>query len=792
MLCQALTFVIRYNVSGISPGVVFFDLSSQHFNQRIRSAQYYASLLAYFGSEESIIEGRHLKWFEGEQRIRTTQRDYDSGGFYHWDYNDGIIVSSNEIYERATISEDFYYPDTGDYYPDVYDDEDIIVNWLSLRTPDGNFHYRHVSEPFIINNFDIFRASFEQEAIQIQLSEFRNARKHLSDTGGLLFYTVSAAVTNQSVNDQMVLEGAGAPDSELEYPQLQTFIHSNVDYKDAIMFDVYPVYFIKVGNEPAVHYPRDIDYVWYEFSQQDYTEIYLAFTHGTVYAHERMSISVRDAYIFDFTIIAASAVLILISFIILLCGAGRIRIVNEGEVEQTSNIHLTLFDKPYLDIGLAAVSLWTMFGVLLSFQVVDSIWNAATRNTHSFWAHSRVDTLTSMRIFIAVAVLLIAPPLLLWIMNFAKRVKAGRFWKHTLIHAVLYRCLYCFLRFCVRKVRSQWAGINLTIRVALISVTAFFMMLFVGLVSGVSFYFGFAALFISLLFTAVVAFFLLRYANRIHRIEIGARKTTEGNYDTPIDAGGGELGSIASSINNISAGINAAVEQRMKSERFKTELITNVSHDIRTPLTSIITYTDLLKHEGLDCEKAPEYLDVLIQKSQRLKTLTDDLFEASKAVTGNIEVNLTELDIVSLINQVLGELDEVIKSSGFDLRVNLPDRQPVVADGKLMWRVLENLLSNVFKYSLAGSRVYLTVHVTDELSVQIAIKNISAAELNFDPSELTERFKRGDNSRSDEGSGLGLSIVQSFIHAQGGQFSISIDGDLFKATVTLPTPKQDL
>jgi signal transduction histidine kinase len=281
------------------------------------------------------------------------------------------------------------------------------------------------------------------------------------------------------------------------------------------------------------------------------------------------------------------------------------------------------------------------------------------------------------------------------------------------------------------------------------------------------------------------------YARRIHRLEKGARAASTGDYDTPINAGGGELGSIADSVNNISAGINTAVEERLKSERLKTELITNVSHDIRTPLTSIITYTDLLDHEGLNCDKAPEYLDVLKQKSQRLKTLTDELFEAAKAATGNIDVNLTELNIVSLINQVLGELDSAIKSSGLDLRTSLPGQLHARADGRLMQRILENLLSNVFKYSLPGSRVYLDASETADKATRIEIKNISSKELNFDPSELTERFKRGDDSRADGGSGLGLSIVQSFVSAQGGKFTVAIDGDLFKAIVILPSTPID-
>jgi len=248
---------------------------------------------------------------------------------------------------------------------------------------------------------------------------------------------------------------------------------------------------------------------------------------------------------------------------------------------------------------------------------------------------------------------------------------------------------------------------------------------------------------------------------------------------------GGELGSIAVSINNISDGINSAVAERMKSERLKTELITNISHDIRTPLTSIITYTDLLRSEGLNNEKAPEYLEILTQKSARLKTLTDDLFEASKAASGNIDVHLETLDMADLVRQLLGEMDERVSDSGLDFRLNFPEHAAVRADGKLLWRVMENLLSNVLKYALPGSRVYIDI-AQDNGSHRLDIKNVSEHPLNIDPSELTERFKRGDESRGGEGSGLGLSIAQSFVQAQGGRFSLSIDGDLFKATLILP------
>jgi len=393
---------------------------------------------------------------------------------------------------------------------------------------------------------------------------------------------------------------------------------------------------------------------------------------------------------------------------------------------------------------------------------------------------------TAFNLIFVASVVLVVPVVLIWLTSFAKRIRAGKFWKHTLIYFILYKCLFGFLCFLVRFTKSLWAGTRLTARVILIAFAAFCVMFFIGFI-GAETRGLFAILITVLFFTAIAVILMLHYAGRLRRLETGARAVSEGNYNIPINVGGGEFGSIAGSINNISTGINTAVEERMKSERLKTELITNVSHDIRTPLTSIITYTDLLEHEGLDSQKAPDYLDVLKQKSQRLKTLTDELFEAAKAATGNIDVNLIDLNIVSLINQVLGESDSSIQSSGLDLRVNLPEKLVARADGRLMQRIVENLLSNALKYSQPNSRVYLDVTQTADSYVRMELKNVSATELNFDPSELTERFKRGDDSRADGGSGLGLSIVQSFVTAQGGTFEISIDGDLFKAIVILPS-----
>ncbi|AGA69470.1 signal transduction histidine kinase [Desulfitobacterium dichloroeliminans LMG P-21439] len=268
-------------------------------------------------------------------------------------------------------------------------------------------------------------------------------------------------------------------------------------------------------------------------------------------------------------------------------------------------------------------------------------------------------------------------------------------------------------------------------------------------------------------------------------IKEGVKRVKEGELTQKIDiTGTGELARLADDINSITDGLNKAVENEIKSERLKTELITNVSHDIRTPLTSIITYVDLLKMEE-DPEKIKEYVEILDQKSQRLKVLTDDLFEAAKASSGDIPVTFERIDIVSLLTQGLGELDEKIQERRLDFKLSYPrEKMWIKADGRLLWRSIENLFSNIFKYAQEGSRVYVDLAEAGP-GVRLTIKNISAYELNISATELMERFKRGDESRTSQGSGLGLSIVQSLIEIQKGSFAIEVDGDLFKAVIFL-------
>ena len=241
---------------------------------------------------------------------------------------------------------------------------------------------------------------------------------------------------------------------------------------------------------------------------------------------------------------------------------------------------------------------------------------------------------------------------------------------------------------------------------------------------------------------------------------------------------------LADNINNIRDGLDKAIDSQLKSERMKSELITNVSHDLKTPLTSIINYVELIKKEdNITPEYINDYINVLDSKSKRLKVLIEDLFEASKASSGNIALNMEKIDLTQLMRQSIGEMEEKLSEANLDLKINVPEEKIYIrADGRRLYRVMENLFSNISKYSLPNTRVYIDI-TKDENSVKLTMKNISSYELNFDPGEIMERFKRADDSRNTEGSGLGLSIAKDLVKLQGGSFDIDIDGDLFKAIV---------
>lgn len=290
------------------------------------------------------------------------------------------------------------------------------------------------------------------------------------------------------------------------------------------------------------------------------------------------------------------------------------------------------------------------------------------------------------------------------------------------------------------------------------------------------------------LLKVVELIFFIRLVLQLIHLQAGGQKLTQGdlNYQLPLEKLHGPFRAHGEALNNVRQGIQHAVEEQMKSERMKTELITNVSHDIKTPLTAIVSYVDLLKQEPMPNEKAKEYLDVLDRQSARLKKLTEDLVEASKATTGNLSVDLQPMDVNVFLGQTTGEYEERLAAKQLTLCLTPAEGTPIIsADGRLLWRVFENLFSNIQKYAQPGTRVYLTCQATDE-QVTITFRNISAEPLNISADELMERFVRGDASRNTEGSGLGLSIARSLTQLQHGTFALAVDGDLFKAILTFP------
>ncbi len=365
------------------------------------------------------------------------------------------------------------------------------------------------------------------------------------------------------------------------------------------------------------------------------------------------------------------------------------------------------------------------------------------------------------------------------LLSTATRVKTRTLLRNT----VIFRLGRAIGRAVVRAAGEVYRGVPMTWR----AVALFVLYLLGTLLTGIT-------VVLIPFYQGLVLFLICRWVLQWKQIRAATGQIVAGHSEVTIDAGKfyPDLREHAGQLNDLGSAIDHAVDERMKSERFKAELITNVSHDLKTPLTSIINYVDLLKKEDLPDPKVREYLDVLDRKSQRLKKLTEDLVEASKASTGALAVEPERLDLVQLVRQALGEYEEKLTAADLSLVPTLPEGPVAIwADGRHVWRVLDNLLGNCAKYALSGTRVYVDVQ-TWEANAVLTVKNISRQGLNIPPEQLLERFVRGDESRTTDGSGLGLSIARSLTELQGGRFSLAIDGDLFKAIVLLPLASGDI
>ncbi len=487
--------------------------------------------------------------------------------------------------------------------------------------------------------------------------------------------------------------------------------------------------------------------------------------------------------------VCALAVLVGMIWLVPLCGRG------DGD----DIIHLNLYDRIPTELGAAGTVLLGL-GICLVFLLGNEVWYWMMRETLA------VDVQFWMLGAMAVAVLVLIY-LMLWLglYGLIRRIKAHTLWKNSLCFYVLRWCLkplrWCRdgLKWCGQKIKNAWHALmdggDVTWKTAAVFI-AYLLINFFLLVTYMDYYDGIYFLLILAFNVLVGAYLILKTAER-KRIRQGVTEIAAGKLDhhLPLHNLSGEEKKLAEQINRIGGGLKAAVEDSLKNERMKTELITNVSHDIKTPLTSIINYVDLLKREHIQDPKIQGYIQVLDQKSQRLKTLTEDLVEASKASSGTLKLSREKIDFVELIHQTTGEFNDRFAACNLNLVTNIPETPSyIMADGRYVWRILENLYRNAEKYSMPGTRVY--IEVFEKIGrVFFVMKNVSNAPLNIKAEELTERFIRGDVSRTTEGSGLGLSIAKDMTELMNGTFRVYLDGDLFRVTVSfavIPEQKTDL
>lgn len=491
------------------------------------------------------------------------------------------------------------------------------------------------------------------------------------------------------------------------------------------------------------------------------------------------AIAGKQTLFFIYTIL--SLVVAVALLIILVCSAGH-----KAEAE---GIYISKFDKFPIDI---LIVIWAGLTWLLAWGVASFIDLAFYEMVTYNYDPAMWSAMPFLAVLLVLAVVLDAVLLAILLMTSAVRFKTETYIKSSLIYMALSFAFRILKKSCVLIFRFCKKGFHLMLSflrsiplVWKIIVVVVCIMLFEFIILTLDWGYLWPTTWVMncILCVAIIAVAIL-----LKRIKKGTEEIAKGNIYKKIDTKYMflDIKDHAENINNINDGIAKAVEERMKSERFKTELITNVSHDIKTPLTSIINYVDLLEKEEIENETAKEYISVLSRQSARLKKLIEDLLEASKASTGNVSVNLTQLELGILLSQTLGEYDEKFSNSNLQVVLNKTDKMLLVmADNRHIWRVFDNILNNISKYAQPNTRVY--IDATRKLDkAEISFRNISKDPLNISGDELMERFVRGDSSRNTEGSGLGLSIAKSLTEIQKGKLDIQIDGDLFKVCLTFP------
>lgn len=480
----------------------------------------------------------------------------------------------------------------------------------------------------------------------------------------------------------------------------------------------------------------------------------------------------RERWVKSIAVLIIFLIIGFLAYIYLLLAAGR----RSGDDE----LHRLLIDRVWLEFGLAAAILSAVLYICGCLVFLDMMRGA----DNPLWQEIVIILLTAAETAVLITLS----------QSQVRNMKNGMFLKTSgtviicrrawkiCVRAI--RWIFRFLRSVCKRTAWVFAGKYSGKRVIIAFIIYSLILVILAMITGAG---GWFAFMLAVAVTVLGVYLLLKYSDGFENLRQGIKRIRGGEFGYRISGcPEGFLRDTANDVNDIGDGLKKSVEAAVKSERMKAELITNVSHDLKTPLTSIINYADLLSKEKLKPDEANDYVRIICQKSARLKNLTQDLFDISKAQSGNEEVVSENIDIKLLLKQSLAEMDSEIEKSGLEFVINLPEYELYkAADGKKLSRVFDNLISNAVKYSMKGTRVYIT-QVQDERGLVTEFKNISAYPMNFSEEEITERFVRGDKARTGEGSGLGLAIAKSYTELMGGELRIKTDGDLFKAVVILP------
>lgn len=677
--------------------------------------------------------------------------------------NAGRLPDEKELYfEEFDIGEDTWF-EVGNgsildnyytYHDTSYSDLEYIVHGWYYDLDSRTFYVRGENELFPIAEGTIYTADGEELTLR---AASRFVEKEQTENGPVWKWVNCLTISvpggmHIDINDIRILDGDA--DRLEDYGKVR---EECPHYFDADLF------FIQQEN-PTQHYIV-ASYVHLPLAGAK------AFMDGDMFMQAKLLVdfAYRMRYA-GIAVLVVSLILLAASFAFLMAAAGH-RKGQEGV-----RPHFT--DYVPLDLHFAGVVLAETAVVCLTVVCVQAA---------SGWSRNDLSGLVSASVAVVCAGVIAVLIAVNWCMSFAVHLKLGTWWKHTLIRMVFKKCMHlcskmvyysiCLVRGFCRSIPLFWKA-------------------WLGL--GMLAFIEFVAMQTSWVDTDYKVFWVMEkivlyplvilVLVQLYRLQKGARRIANGQLDYQIDTRlmFWEIKKHGEYLNDIGKGINSAVNERMKSERFKTELITNVSHDIKTPLTSIINYVDLLQKEEIENPTVQEYLEVLHRQSARLKKLIEDLMEASKASSGSLSVVMEQCDAGVMLVQTVGEFEEKLMKEQIELQIKRPEADILIeADHRHLWRVFDNLMNNICKYAQPLTRAYVNLEQNGQQAV-ITFRNISRYQLNISSEELMERFVRGDSSRNTEGSGLGISIAKSLTELMGGTFALVVDGDLFKVVLTFP------